>query len=157
LTLTGSLPKLSTNSVSPGGQPFQKGVNKIDFLAVIIGGLLGLVLLYFISVYPLRLRYKSKLKRMSTEELQAEAYEYPKDYFLFLGEGNKSVQEYKDLVEKKDLEALIKNRRRLSRSFRRLEIATGYYGGRSGFMEYYDGKKLVLQELRRRKSKTAKA
>ena len=128
----------------------------MDFLAVIISVLLGLVLLAFLLDYPLRLRYKAKLKRMSTEELEAEAYKYPKDYFLFLGEGNKSVQEYKDLVGRKDLEALVKNWKRLSRSFRKLRTPNGDIGGRA-FLEHFFLQKLVLQELKRRKSKTAKA
>ena len=127
----------------------------MDFLALIICGLLGIALLSFVILYPLRLRFKAMLKRMSTEELEAMAYKYEQIYFLPLGEGNKSVQEFKDLVEKKDLEALIKNWKRLSRSFRKLEIAAGHTG-RPAFMEYYDRHELVLQELRRRKCKIEK-
>jgi hypothetical protein len=88
-------------------------------------------------------------RNRSTDELETMVYRYETDYFLYLGENNHTVQEFRLLIDRRDLRGLISNWRRFKKSFISLERAAGHTG-RPLIIEYYLWYELVLKELSKR-------
>jgi hypothetical protein len=121
----------------------------MERLIAIICGLIGLFLLCTILLAPLKYKYWKELRHKTKEELQKEVFYFADDYFSFIGYEHAEVQEFKDLVNKKNLTGIKANWKRLSNSFRRLEGKSGHKG-RPLIMDYYCWYEMAINELRKR-------
>ena len=121
----------------------------MDFIVGAGCGLLGLFVILGVISAKLRWEFKRELKTKPTNELEYIVYKYEHEYFRYIGEYNESVKQFKLLIEKRDLNGLLRNWSKLSKSFMKLESAVGYIG-RPLIFEYYHWCDLFLKELKRR-------
>jgi hypothetical protein len=92
-----------------------------------------------------------ELRNYSIDSLEQSVYRYETEYFKVIGEDNESVQEFRKLIETKDILTLHKRCRDFMRAFQRLETKTGYYGPPL-IMDYYADYEIYVQELYNRKT-----
>jgi hypothetical protein len=81
--------------------------------------------------------------------LEKEVFHFAEDYFSFIGYENAEVQEFRDLINKKDLAGIRRNWKRLSKSFIGLERRAGRKG-RSLILDYYCWYDMWVNELHKR-------
>jgi hypothetical protein len=122
----------------------------MEILTALIAGVLGVAILSWFLLAPLTQKQKKEIRQITNEELGAEVFRYEKDYFSFIGEQEPEVKEYKNLIERRDFDAIRRNWRRLSGAFVGLERKAGH-SGRPLIMDYYLWYEISLKEMKRRR------
>ena len=121
-------------------------------MSTIISVAATLGILIFIGFLVLRYidyKYFQSLKILSREELEKIVYKVDGEYFEFIGTEHKCVKEFVSMVEKRDLEAISTNWKKMSGQFRKLELQAGHEG-RPLIMDYYGFYEQEIKALRRK-------
>ncbi len=122
---------------------------RLKFLITLAVVVAAVVLFGWIILLPFRQRVKKDLRRKSLAALEQSVFRYDSAYFEMIGADQPTVQEFRALVEARDLEGIRKRWSALSRDFQRLEVARGHKG-RPMLLDHYHWYELELAELRRR-------
>lgn len=94
-----------------------------------------------------------KLNKLPLDDLERMVFRYETEYFKFIGEENKPVLEFKELIEKRDISTLYyKWKSSFVGSFIDLERKAGNNGRSMLGEDYYPGYDLELKELYKRKN-----
>jgi len=66
----------------------------------------GLALLGALKLAPLRRRQRDLLRKLSDEELAARVFRFEPRYFGYIGPGEPAVEEFRRLVQARDLRGI---------------------------------------------------
>lgn len=121
----------------------------MEFLVVVICGVMGVSILEAILLLPLRYKFIAELKRKDRKELENLVFRFETEYFDYLGCENEDVIRFKALVDARDVSELLRSWEKFNRSFKALERRIGH-GGRPLIMDYYNWYELEIKELYKR-------
>jgi hypothetical protein len=121
----------------------------MEILVGISCGIIGLILLATVLLAPLKYKYWKEIRTKGKEELEKEVFYFAEEYFSFVGYQNAEVQQFRELINKKDVVGIKANWKRLSKSFATLERKAGHKG-RPLILDYYCWYEMCVNELRKR-------
>ena len=109
-----------------------------------------LLLIGCAAYFPIWARERRRVRRLTVEQLTAQAFRFETDYFEFIGLSEDPVVRFRKIAESHDLAALSDSWKSLSREFRTLERKAGHRDRPLLFDYYYDQDAVIAELMRRR-------